>query len=751
MKKIFKRIAAVATGVTMLGATLTGALALDFADYPSPYSESGVYDTSSRIVFGDDAKASDVAGAADIVKRFQIDSYTASSGGGGQQVIVSGGKTDQVPIADDSQCGIANCGSTTFFDQEIEDTDVSILQDTEINFDGKDIDIRTVLLLGQYSPSIETSLTLPDDDLGADVMMKVDKDSIKYLYVFDKSINLSTATSTISANVRFLGQRFKIVGATNTSITAQVGEEFFMDTGDAVTVEGKTITLLNVASSSVVIDVDGEQEFIDENQAETVNGIEILVDGVFDAQEKGERSAVLVIGLDAKTTNTDGDDFSNLIEDWDWDIGYLTSSAPTVLSLTGTPTVTSGPYFGIENDFTINSDDDDGIVTTNAATASCYTLPGDFIELCLDSLSVSDTDYVNIKVEFDTSLDTSKGITGGGASRKAILIRSVNENQGLQVESDNLGSLSADFKTNKIWLHINATDSSMMDVFYRDDADSGNSPKLAGTFAITASETNIGRVFFQDTKGNNAEWDVSNQTGSSDLLFNLTLDIAGSEADSPSPGTDDLVIEIGHDAGTFANITSIGPTADSEEAGELTWGANSKNIGTKDEDHRGIYGVIVKDPKSHGANDEVVLDVPGDQVLANVVVKGTATAVSGGTGGTRITVPITTDLAVLSSEISNPADHNLVLVGGPCVNPTIAQVSGLSAFSSCEDWSLQIGEGILKLAANGDKVAILVAGTNALDTRRVAKVLANYPDYADKFVGTELKVVGTSLTDISIV
>jgi len=96
MKKIFKRIAAVATGAAMLGATLTGALALDFADYPSPISESGVYDTSSRIVVGPDAKASDTIGAADIATRFQIDSYTATSGGGGQQVVVSGGKTDQI-------------------------------------------------------------------------------------------------------------------------------------------------------------------------------------------------------------------------------------------------------------------------------------------------------------------------------------------------------------------------------------------------------------------------------------------------------------------------------------------------------------------------------------------------------------------------------------------------------------------------------------------------------------------------------
>ena len=77
-------------------------------------------------------------------------------------------------------------------------------------------------------------------------------------------------------------------------------------------------------------------------------------------------------------------------------------------------------------------------------------------------------------------------------------------------------------------------------------------------------------------------------------------------------------------------FNSLGSTASSEEADELFWfGADSggslaaQTLGTKDEDHRTMYGIIIRDPKSHGSSDEVVIDIPGDQVQANVVVKGT--------------------------------------------------------------------------------------------------------------------------------
>ncbi|MBI2109603.1 hypothetical protein HYT58_00320 [Candidatus Woesearchaeota archaeon] len=52
------------------------------------------------------------------------------------------------------------------------------------------------------------------------------------------------------------------------------------------------------------------------------------------------------------------------------------------------------------------------------------------------------------------------------------------------------------------------------------------------------------------------------------------------------------------------------------------------------------------------------------------------------------------------------------------------------------------GEAVVQLAANGDKVAMIVAGWDAIDTRMAAKVVANHEDYAD-FKGTKVTVTGT--------
>ena len=45
--KAMKKVAAVGTGVAMLGATLTGAMALDLSEYPAPFVTAGTYDTSN--------------------------------------------------------------------------------------------------------------------------------------------------------------------------------------------------------------------------------------------------------------------------------------------------------------------------------------------------------------------------------------------------------------------------------------------------------------------------------------------------------------------------------------------------------------------------------------------------------------------------------------------------------------------------------------------------------------------------------
>ena len=765
MKKLVKKVAVLGAGTLMMGATLTSAVALDLADYPSPYLVDGEFDTSSAIVVGDNAAASDTIGAVDVSNHWQVNSYTTTSGAG---VTVSGGKTEKVPIDDGG--ADTSVGDSNYLDNEIDDEDVPSLLDSTVNFQSKEYDFKEAVYLwnagstSSYagSPSLYTSLTSSDDDYGTDVVMELAKKSIGYYYVFDESINVSKATSSDSLELDFLGKRLKITGASATQFTAQVGEEHFMKVGDSVTVEGKVVTLNNVGSGgAIVIDVDGEVETISSSSTETVNGVEINNDETFyDSNDVSQRSATLIIGTDATETYQDGDAYTGQDEnnpDWVWDIVALTNDSATQISTTATTgglEVGTGPGLGILNDFTVNSDDDDNVVGTQDGMASCYNLPDNYVEICLDSLNLDDDDYMRVKIEVVDDLDLDGTGLGRSGDDSAVLIES-DESEGLRVLNAEFtgghvksSALTSDEKTNKIWLRWNGT-ANFTDVFFWHRTNSNVS--WAGTLdAATAAASNeFGYLNWGDTKDTSA-------TGQS-VLFNLfitdsdkarlTLDVGTDDTRSPSNGADDILVFFS--GGNSTDYSALGNTSNSEEAGELVWGStttygNLTNLGTKDEDHLSIYGIKIRDPKSNGASDEVILDIPNDQLYANVVVKGSATKTSA--TGNRITVAIETDTTKLSSEVAgNEANFNLILVGGPCVNPTISAVSGLSDFASCGDWGLEAGEGVIKLVDNGDNVAMLVAGTDALDTRRAAKALTT-----KALSGTEVIVKGTTLTDITV-
>ena len=110
--------------------------------------------------------------------------------------------------------------------------------------------------------------------------------------------------------------------------------------------------------------------------------------------------------------------------------------------------------------------------------------------------------------------------------------------------------------------------------------------------------------------------------------------------------------------------------------------------------------------------------------------------------------PIQVGTAKLDSDISDVAGQNMIVVGGPCANSVAFTLMGSPADCAA---GFQEGEAMLKLfeQTNGN-VALLVAGYGAMDTRRAAKVLANYKDYAASLKGKEVKVKGTTLSDVKV-
>src|SRR3989344_9210940 len=124
LKGIIRKVAAITAGIAMVGATMTSAVALDLKDYPSPYVKAGTFDTSTAIVVGAGAAATDTLGAVDIASGLQYEAKTCVASG---SVSVAGGITKEIPLGKD-------LAYTNGFDVDLDHGDVSSLEDSSITF-----------------------------------------------------------------------------------------------------------------------------------------------------------------------------------------------------------------------------------------------------------------------------------------------------------------------------------------------------------------------------------------------------------------------------------------------------------------------------------------------------------------------------------------------------------------------------------------------------------------------------------------
>src|SRR3989344_3927436 len=486
-KRTIKKVAAIGTGVAMLGMTLTGALAADLTNYPSSFG------TGSIVVVGTlGDESSDNLAASDIALGLPSTST-------GSTTKIEGGLSEDIPIG-------ANIAAINLIDTELDDGDLENFQDTTISFASADYDISEVLTLSQKNnASVVSSLGSAfvgsgiEDDYESNVYMEVGaQNAIRYFYKFDEAINVSKDVSTTNnLKMKFLGKTLKIVSTDsttpNTKFTAYVGNEYFMNTGDSVVVNGKTIKLENVGSTgSVAVSVDGVPEIITSGNTETVNGIEITNDEAFyTSAGKEQTSASLVTGTDASDSikNADyypgGDDVcsNNDPKDpdcWRWIVkgfGIDSAGAGLASSVTapnnGSDISTAGTILGIKNYFIINDDSDNP-----PGIGDCISLPNNFVSICVEKLTVPDTDYMNLKISLESSASFTD-VFPGESSEQAIKIH-VSESEGLKLKTSAvvLNNLTKDTYTDTVWLDYNDANVS---VYYEN---TNNQVRFAGNVSV---------------------------------------------------------------------------------------------------------------------------------------------------------------------------------------------------------------------------------------------------------------------------
>lgn len=746
-KTAIKRVAAMTTGGLMLGATALGAVAAaDLGEYPAPFITDGTW--TGLVVVGSNANAADIVGATDIVGRLTQAAVSPVSGG---TVTVAGGKNKQVVI------GTALNDSSNAFGAELDDSDISTLSDTEVNIDigsDKDYDYREIIKLdanpgeGMEIQTAITSSTYLNDDWAADTFLVMPTDGIRYDYRFDESLTdgnwFNDSTSDNSIEIDFLGSSLKVTAATAGSVTAEVGTNYFLTVGDTVMIDGKTVKLVNVASTgtTVVIDVDGVQETVTTTSNEIgTSNVKVRAISSFYSDALAERSAKVLIGTETTKTYSDGDAFLGQDEDdpdWVWNLALLTSASPTI---------------GIEYDQVINGANDAYISVENGGT---ICLPNDFVCLSLDSYTTDNYKTYTFEMEQGATLINEEESTVDSTNSTNAEVIHIHADGGAKNGFNIDGSSTSE--TDDIYLFLVPEDadlnaSSVVNVYYKDHSDS-NKIKWAKE-AVDTTATELFRIVHGD-----ATYYVRGDLNgtANDTGYLLTIGDAASE-ESGAANTIDTFWGI---TLTNANSTKFDyfghSTQDTTKANDTNYNyaaGSAVDISAYQESVRTKYGVVIQDPDSNGPSDKFVLEIPDEQLdfKVNVVWRGTGATTGSEGGSVQINSIAGVDLVKLDTEVTDKTSKPLILVGGPCVNPLTAEALGLQ-FPACGATStIPENKALIQLVENafgGTNVALVVAGWEAQNTRDAANVLKQYPDYATQLAGKDkVQVSGTTVTAVT--
>ncbi|MBT5274582.1 hypothetical protein HOL82_01410 [Candidatus Woesearchaeota archaeon] len=604
----------------------------------------------------------------------------------------------------------------------VDDDDVSTLFDGEINIDvgsDKNYDVHETIVFTDGA-SIETGLTSanPSEDFGTMTFLEMDKDSMKYQYVFDDLLDrdnwISNATSASSIDITLLGHDLEITAATNTSLTVNLATEYFMKVGDDVVVDGKTVTLEEVGSSSVVINVDGTTEVVDSN-TKTVNGIKIRGESYFAKDEVGAGSATISIGEDISKTYKNNDEFIGEDDNdpnWRWELANL---------------ATNKPLINVSWDQIVDDSDDTHLVSVE--NGESVSLPNSYGEVYLNKYAVEDRQEYKVSIETGLEIKGYGGGIGDVTSGKAILFEAVG------ASGDDAFTVNSS-KTDQVWAYLNTTGTNVYfaylnttnnePTFIHNVSDWTDNATARNAFTLDFKDTSVQVTLAVSHLTNDFNWTIGNEDAHGNILLNTENSSNAFEYIGDSDG-------------------------DTTTANDLRYG--TRDISGWDEDTRTQAGFIITSYKDSRASDTVTFSVPGDNVNYDVeVVVGGTTSALAVTGGSLEQADLSSLRAVTFDDVVDKTSGHLILVGGPAVNSLTAEALGLEFPTSGVASTIPENKAILKWidgAFGGSNTVLIVAGWEAAETQAAASVLQAYSTYSSDLDGkTSVEVVGTTVTAV---
>jgi len=697
-KTAVKRVAAISAGATMMGATMMGAVAADLGDYPSPFVNNG--ELNGLVVVGSASSAGDIVGAGDLISTLTQATVSASS----STTVTEGGEDKEIGL----DASLSSFGTLT-------DNEVAGLIDDEIEWNDTDIDVHEELVLGSAMTMLASGESNGEEEMGSDMYLGTTGTGFTYKYVFEDAIN-SGATDLISnldsdepLTIEILGTSVEITDMAASAFTYKLADEYSLFTGDSVTVDGKEVSLVNVASGSsanVVITVDGEQETVG-STSETVNGLKVQVSDTFYSDDLEDRFAVLRIGADLSKTATDG----QAVELYGGDDTDSDNEYQWTISLAG-----ANSYIGVEYDAISDELDD---TWAPVGVGGAISMPNGYAAVTFDSMTTSN--YVDVEIN-----------AGGSESVNDTTVDvwefTASEEDGFYINSEEVDTV---FLSSNLAHNGNSDENTTVTWHYQDDD---------GDWHNVTASNNTEALQVQYKSGSYLEIvpGIGVTAG-----INVTV-----HASNISGIDDDLEVYLGYDAD---GDTLIG-NAEDEVAGEVQLGET--DYSTREYDIIRDGGIILRDPDGNlQGKGSVEFSIPEEEVKANIIVSGPETTTTT-QQFSSVTVNSVAGQSVikLDTEVTDPASRNLILVGGPAVNRLTAQAMGLNYPTTGADSGVPEGAALIRMVENafgGSNTALVVAGWDAEDTRAAASVLQNYRSYANQLDGKmEVKVSGTSVSAV---
>lgn len=337
VKKAIKRIVALGAGVSMMGATLFGAMAADLSEYPAPFVKGGVFD--ALIVVGESAATNDVLGAIDISNNLQA-SMTKSK--------VVSGASSSVTVTGDSK-KLEQSTNKFELNGELGDSISSSITSSDMKAlaDGKfDNDFGTF----DYTQTIDVAKSKviyaidPDDTTDTPAQyLWFPSTSKSYEYKISFSPALKSDHNTAGTDylddvknkkITFLGKTYTILGAEHSGtnkvkLTFMAGAvQDLLDEGasKSYTLEGKpydvTVSVITTSEVKFVVNSETTDSTAEGSTYRLSDGIEIGVVDILE-NEAGEAAGgdKVEFTLGAKKIVIDDADTSNTAYDATVSIG----------------------------------------------------------------------------------------------------------------------------------------------------------------------------------------------------------------------------------------------------------------------------------------------------------------------------------------------------------------------------------------------------------------------------------------------